>query len=45
MCAGTFLVFMSRLGVSVQISTAGVFSATLVTLVLDIVMQAVSMNI
>ena len=41
-CAGIFLVFMSRLDMSVEISIAGVFSATLVTLVLDLVMDTVN---
>ena len=39
--AGIFLVLMNRLDVIVKISIAGVFSATLVTFVIDIVMNIV----
>ena len=39
--AGIFLVLMNRLDVIVKISIAGVFSATLVTSVIDIVMNIV----
>ena len=38
-CAGIFLVFMSRLDVSVQSSCAGVFSATLITFEFDMFMD------
>ena len=41
-CAGVFLVFMSRLDVSVQTSIAGVFSAALVTLVFELVVNIVN---
>ena len=40
--AGIFLVFMSRLDVSVQTSIAGVFSAALVTLVFELVVNIVN---
>ena len=39
--AGIFLVLMNRLDVIVKISIAGVFSAKLVTFVIDIVMNIV----
>ena len=43
-CAGISLVFMSRLDVSVQTSLSGVFSATMTTLVLGIIMSTNNMS-
>ena len=42
--AGIFLVFMNGLDVQEEISIVGVFSATLVTLVLDFVMNTIDMT-
>ena len=43
-CAGIFLILMSRLDVTVQSRIAGVFSATLATIVFDFVVYIVDMT-